>query len=489
MYNTKSLFTRAKYQINQTVAWKMLSDDQCEEIVMTAFELLERTGADVLSAEALELLKEAGCAVQGKRVRIPSAKLEWALRAAPSRVTLCDRNGKRAILMETDNVHFGPGFGSELTLDIETGKARKMLKSDVSNMAKICGGLKNIDFVTSFGTPTDVSATSAELHSFEALAGNTVKPILQPVKNKIQAGAVIEMAAAVKGGIDALRMDPFVVLYLPANEPLVHGEDEIAALMLAAKNGVPAAYANNLVAGLTAPDHSAGAIVVALANSLVGLLISQLVKKGAPFITGGFFTYNDTINGLHPYGAPEVSLMGTGYANVLRYLRLPSLGFAGASDSKTTDAQMGLESAFSILHAGLSGTNMIYGAGLNESGALSSPYLLVMSDEVMAMTKRIMDGVEVNEDKLARGVIDKVQPGGHYLGEPHTTYYFRTEQFWPKLMNRKRFDDWVAAGSKTLGTRTAEMTQSLLSLREPDTLPPDVSKKLADIIADAEKQM
>ncbi len=489
MYTTKSLFTRAKYNVNQTLTWKMLSEDQCEELLMTTFELLERTGAEVQSPEALALLKEAGCFVKENRVTIPSAKLEWALRVAPSRLTLCDRNGKRAILMETDNVHYGPGFGSGMTLDMETETPRQTVKADVANTALVANGLENINFLMDNGTPTDVPVGTAPIHSFEALVSNSTKPVLQPVCTQSQAQAVIDMAVAVKGCPDALRQNPFVALYVTADEPLLHGKEQMDIIMTAAKNGVPVAYVNHLITGLTAPEQSAGALVVALANALVGLLVSQLTAEGAPYITGGFFTVNDTKNNIKPLGAPEVSLLGTGFANILRSLRVPCLGYGGGTDSKTTDAQLGLEAAFSLLHAGLAGTNMIFGAGQMENAAIGSPFLMVMADEIIGMTKRMMEGVEVNEDKLARGVIDAVQPGGHYISEPHTMYYFKKEQFWPKLMNRNRIDDWMAAGSKTLGQRTAEKTRSLLSLAQPAALPEETVQKLADIVAKADSAL
>ena len=91
--------------------------------------------------------------------------------------------------------------------------------------------------------------------------------------------------------------------------------------------------------------------MVAVADVLVGILRAQLVRQGAPVIGGGFFTIEDKANGIKPLGAPEVELMGTGFANVMRYLRIPNFGFAGATDGKLSDAQMGLEAAFSILHA------------------------------------------------------------------------------------------------------------------------------------------
>jgi trimethylamine--corrinoid protein Co-methyltransferase len=135
---------------------------------------------------------------------------------------------------------------------------------------------------------------------------------------------------------------------------------------------------------------------------------------------------------------------------------------------------------------GLSGTNLIFGAGQMESGAYSDPSLVVIADELVGMTRRIMRGVGVDEDRLARGVIDDVQPGGHYLGSPHTLYYFKDEQFWPQMMNRKRLDDWIAAGSKTLGERAAEKAKDLLTYAEAVPLTAEIAAKLQAIIAKAE---
>ena len=47
MYTTKSRFKSCNYDVNQTISWNMLSHCQSEEILMTALELLERSGAEV----------------------------------------------------------------------------------------------------------------------------------------------------------------------------------------------------------------------------------------------------------------------------------------------------------------------------------------------------------------------------------------------------------------------------------------------------------
>ena len=60
MYTTKSRFKSCNYDVNQTISWKMLSDCQCEEILVTAMELLERSGDNVFSAAPRENFAKAG---------------------------------------------------------------------------------------------------------------------------------------------------------------------------------------------------------------------------------------------------------------------------------------------------------------------------------------------------------------------------------------------------------------------------------------------
>ena len=463
----------------------MLTDDQCETIVATSIELLERTGVDVESEAAREAFKAAGCFVEGNRVRIPSAKSEWALRTAPSRVTLCDRNGKRAMLLEMGQAHYGPGYTPQQCFDQATGEVRDFGIADVETYGKLCQMLPNIDFAMSGGFPVDVAAENAEIESFKALVGATTKPILQNVKNVRQAKAIVEMAAAVKGSMDALRIDPFMALHVSVKEPLQISADVADVVAFAAGHGIPVIFSNELVSGETAPAESAGVMIVALANSLATLVLAQVTEEGASFITGGFFTNNDTINEMFPYGSPEVSLLCGGYANILRYLKVPSIGFAGATDSKCSDAQLGLESAMSTLTAGLAGNNLIIGAGIMESGVSSNPALLVLVDELACETRRIIRGVEMDEDRLARGVIEAVQPAGNYLATKHTRYYFRSEQFWPTLMNRKRLDDWMAEGSRTLGQRTQEKTEQLLASYSLPPLDEGVAGAIDGIIESA----
>ena len=55
-------------------------------------------------------------------------------------------------------------------------------------------------------------------------------------------------------------------------------------------------------------------------------------------------------------------------AEVVQSFGLPTWGLAGSTDSKTIDAQAGIESAFSILAQGLAGLNLIHDVGYMEYG-------------------------------------------------------------------------------------------------------------------------
>ena len=84
-------YVRARYKVNKSPQFRMLSEGQRKDIYQAALEILERTGAVIHDQESLELFKNAGCWVEGDRVRFPAGLTEWAVAAAPSRILLYDR--------------------------------------------------------------------------------------------------------------------------------------------------------------------------------------------------------------------------------------------------------------------------------------------------------------------------------------------------------------------------------------------------------------
>lgn len=482
MYTTRSLYRRANFDVNQTIFFEMLSADQCEEILMTAFEALERTGARVDSKKARAAFEKAGCWVDGDRVRIPSAKAEWALRAAPSRLTLCGSDKKRAVLLETANSHFGPGFCCGAVLDAKDGKVRAATEQDAVDIARMCNAMDNLSFAAPLACP---GGEKGALSAYKALATYCVKPVVQPVGSVGEADAVLAMAASVAGGEAQLRQSPCVALLTGTHQSMAHEAAALDIVMLAAEKGVPVIYNSKLAAGQTAPVAIAGMLVVAVANTLLALTLSQIVQEGAPFIAGGEFSaYDDAVKG-GPKGAPESCLAGAGFANVLRRMHLPGFNVEGISDAKVSDTQSAAEGTLGILLGSLAGNNMICGGGVLESGKLASTTALAVGDEAAGIIRRIMRSVEIDEDRIGRGVIDEVGPGGNYLGTDHTNVFFKSEQYWPHLQSRKRIDDWEDAGAKSMGARGDDWVREILAGEAKPVIGDKVAKALDEILAGA----
>lgn len=479
MYTTRSCYRRANFDINQTIFFEMLSADQCEEIIATAMEVLERTGAKLGSKKALSAFAAAGCQVKEDCVRIPTATLEWAIRTAPSRITLCSSTGKRAALLETANSHFGPGMGCTHVVDRNSGEPRKATLEDAVEVARICEAMDQIEFCAPLvcldGDEQD------GISAYQALITYSTKPVVQPVHTVKAAAVVAKMAAAVAGGSENLRWNPCLALLTDCDESLSHSGDALDIVMFAAENQIPVIYKSSLVSGQTAPVASAGTLVVAVANTLVALTLSQIVRKGAPFIAGGQFTAYDNIVQAGPAGAPESWLVSAGFSNILRQMRLPSFSTACVSDAKLLDAQATAENTNGILLSSLSGSSLMSGSGVLEGGLLASTVALAIANEAAGIIRRIMKSVEIDEDRIGRGVIDEVGPAGNYLGTDHTNLFFQSEQYWPHLQSRKRIDDWLEEGCKSMGDRSRLWVAEILSQKAEPVIDNDAAKALEDI--------
>lgn len=479
---------RVNYKVNATPVFRILSDDQIEEIYHGALEVLERTGTQVYHEEALRLLKEAGAVVADENlVHIPPWLVKAGLAATPERIALTGRNGKYRIALEKDKIYFGTGSDCPFIIDPYTDERRQFTYKDIYNAAKISDALPNIDFHMSHGLTSDVPVNTYDRHQFLAMLEGCTKPFVITAVDAEGLADQYEMACTVLGGEEEFAKNPLFVIYIEPSSPLFHSKEAVGKLLYCAEKGIPAIYTPCPIAGGTGPTTLAGLLVQALAECLVGIVIGQLKKKGTPIIIGGVVSILDMKLAVLSYGAPELSLLSAAFTDIAKWLRLPMFSTAGCGDAKVLDQQAAIEAAISIAIAALSGANLIHDVGYLESGLVGSDDMLVMSDEVIGMVKRIMRGITVDEENLALEVIDRVGPGGHYLGDEHTLKHFK-EAFWfPSLIDRRRWEDWEARGRKTMGQRVREKVIDLIENYEPDPIPEDVHAKLKAIVARADQ--
>jgi trimethylamine--corrinoid protein Co-methyltransferase len=112
---------------------------------------------------------------------------------------------------------------------------------------------------------------------------------------------------------------------------------------------------------------------------------------------------------------------------------------AGTTDSKEVDVQASYESAMSSLLVAMSGANYIHDiAGLMESDLTVSYEKLVVDNEILGMTQRVLRGIEVDDETLCAERMIEKGPGSDYMMEEHTVRHMRSEFFVPRLANRDK---------------------------------------------------
>lgn len=286
---------RVNYRTNASTQFRVLSDDQLEEIFQAALRVMGGIGLEVHNEEALQILRENGASVEDLRVRIPPYMVEQAISMAPRSFTIWARDGD-----PEKNLHIGPGrpyYGPGPTcpnfLDPYTGERRKYLRKDARAVAKVCDALPNIDFCESLGTVSDVHVDLAATYEFAEMFANTGKPIVAWSYDWQDGEDIHKMAVAAAGGQKAFEKHPNYIHYCEPLSPLVSNEEALNKLIFAAGHRVPLVFTPCPSGGGTAPSTMAGILAQAAAESWMGLVISQLIAPGLPFFMGGVVSIMD----------------------------------------------------------------------------------------------------------------------------------------------------------------------------------------------------
>ena len=464
----------------------MLSDEQIQAIHHSSLDILSRTGIVMKHETGRELLLDAGAWESGERIKIPEHLVMAAIGSAPSRIPMHNRLGELTMPLQEGQVFFGPGSDCPFTLDVETGERRQATAQDVRRIARLCDGLQQIDFIMSMGTPSDVPTMDHYLHSFIGMIRGSVKPNVYTALDRSDMEDIYRIACAVAGGEAELRERPFLLHYAEPISPLLYNEESVDKLLFCAEVGIPVTCLPSPNTGGGGPITLAGAIALGNAECLAGLVLSQLVWPGTPFLYGMNTAALDMKSAIVSYGAPEWPTGMAACCDLARYYDLPVWGTAGATDSKVVDAQAAIEATVTIMTAFLTRCNLVHDVGYMEYGTTSSMEMLVMADEIIRDVRYVMAGVEVSERTLAREAIHRARPGGGFLADDHTLDSWRWAQWRPALIDRTRYDRWVEQGRKDMTTRANERARRLLAEHEVPPLPQAAEEVIAAVLKQRE---
>jgi trimethylamine---corrinoid protein Co-methyltransferase len=313
-------------QLNGGLSLNILTDDELAEIHLGTLEVLDKTGIFVEDDAALACFEDGGARVDRdtRIVRIPPYMVEEAIRSAPPKVILAGRNPKHDLVLESNRVHF-TNFSEGVKInDLFTGENRTPVKQDLVETARVIDYLDEVDFCEKALGAHDVSQDAVPLHNAEAYLTNTSKHCAFGPGNGRLLEAILEMAAAIVGGIKKLKARPIVSFTTCPVSPLKLITDCCEIIMTSARNNVVCNILSMAMAGGTAPVTLAGTLVTHNAEILSGITLSQLTRKGAPVIYGSSTTAMDLKTAAATVGTPECALISGAVARLARYYALPS---------------------------------------------------------------------------------------------------------------------------------------------------------------------
>jgi trimethylamine--corrinoid protein Co-methyltransferase len=446
-------------------SFKPLSEDSIAKIHQSTMQVIEEVGFEVNSPTALELFEKAGARVdRGKRrVCLSQDKVIELIRKAPPEVRLCGQDAKHDILLGGNRVYTGTGGTALYVYEPVTDLKRLATLEDLKRFARLVDRLDNIHLFMLPTYPNELPVEQVDVNRFFAGLDNTTKHIMGGVYTPDGVKQVIRMAEIVAGSTEALKQRPLISMVTCSISPLKMDWQYGDLIVAIARSGVPVVCPAEPLCGATSPVTLAGNLVIQTVDSLMGVMLTQIVNPGTPVIFGSVASSTDLRYLNYLAGSIEMGLLNAAGAQMAQFYKLPFYATGGMTDSKVLDAQSGYESALTNMLCALAGANFIHdSAGLMEFALTMCAEKLVIDDEILGMVMRAVEGIRVDDETLAYDLIKQVGPGGNFVTAKHTRHFMRSEHYQPLLSDRKSREEWAEDGKKATWERAADIVQRLL---------------------------
>ena len=311
-----------------TTGWglKTFTRDALDKLHAATLDVLRTTGVSIDCDEALDILDDGGCWTNKKTrvVRFPDHVVNQAISMCPSHILLAGRDPANDFMMGGKQVGFTTFGVGVLIEDLETGQIRESTKADVAQIARLTDALTHMDILTAPVAARDKPDESYDLHMLEAALVNSSKHYASDSEDGARTKLLIEMAAAVGGGVDKLKERPIVSFGVCPTSPLQIIESSAEVIIEAARHWLPVNVLSMVMAGASSPISLSGALVMHNAEVLAGIILAQLTNPGTPVIYGSSSTTLDMQQATAVVGVPEMAMISAGAADLSNFYGIPS---------------------------------------------------------------------------------------------------------------------------------------------------------------------
>ena len=475
---------RDAYLTRSIKPYELVSDEDLELLEHNADTILEEIGVEIRDyPSAIERFKKAGALVDGTRLRFPRGMCRSIIQAsAPRQYTQHARNPLNNVQIGGDATVFAPNYGSPFVHDLDNGR-RYATIADFQNFVKLSYMSPYIHH--SGGTvcePVDIPVSKRHLDMVYAHIKYSDKGFMGSVTLGERAQDSVNMARIAFGG--DLQDRTVMTSLINASSPLVWDATMLDAAEVYATNNQACIITPFILAGAMAPTTSAGVISQTLAESLVGMAFTQLVRPGAPVVFGSFASSMSMLTGAPTFGTPEPAIVLYTVAALARRLGVPFRSGGSLCASKLPDAQAAYESASTLIPTIMAGTNFVlHSAGWLEGGLAIGYEKFVLDCDQLGMMMTLGKGLDMTENGQALSALRENTPGQHFLGTAHTLANFETAFYRSDTADNNSYEQWVEDGSLDAAQRANRIWKERLASYVPPTLDDAIDQELQDYIA------
>ena len=464
----------------------LLSADQLQAIHDASMRILEEFGIEVMSPRALDLFASAGATVDRTtmNVRIDRGMVEAALATAPTSYALTPRNPERTVHLGGDTLNFTLVAGPPNVHDMERGRRAGNL-ADYSDLVRLA---QHFNCITMIGNqvcaPVELPANSRHVDTYFANLTLTDKSFHVSAIGRGRALDGIEMMAIARGmTLDEMAQSPGLTTIISVNSPRRFDGEMADGLMTMAEFGQSVAVTPFTLMGAMSPVTLAGALAQQNAEALFGVVLTQLVRPGAPVMYGAFTSNVDMKSGAPAFGTPENTKANIASGQLARRYGLPYRTTPGSA-SNAADAQGAYETMMALWGGVLGHGNLIYhAAGWQEGGLTASFEKLIIDVEMIQHMVEFLKPIVVDEGELALDALGRVPTGGHFFGDPHTLERYSTAFYQPMLSTWQNYEAWQEAGSLDATARATRLWKKALEEYEQPAMQPDRLEALEEYVA------
>ena len=443
-----------------------------ERIHHTVLNVMENYGFADANPSMVETITAAGgWTSEDGRLHFPRTLVEDIIARAPKSFVMPGQDPKHDMEIGGNRVHMGTGGAAPEIIDFKTGRYRESTSTDLYDIARLVDTLDNIHFFWRTNITRDAQTMrDVDLNTVYASMSGTSKHIGVSFVIGEHVYEAVEMMDYVLGGEGAFRQRPFCsISCCHVVPPLRFARESCDALEAAVRTGMPITLLSAAQAGATSPAALAGTIVQAISETLAGLIFVYLIDPNCRANLGTWPFVSDLRTGAMCAGAPELALLVAGCSQMAGFYHLPNSCAAGMTDSKTPDAQAGMERGYTLTLAAQAGADLIMeSAGMHASLMATCMESFVIDNDNLGAVNRTVRGIEVSDETLSYEVIGEVIHGeGHFLGSAQTIERMETDYYYPPMGDRYPPAVWEEMGSTTIRDRARQRVVETLQQHYP----------------------